>query len=130
MSIEAGLYAALIAADRVAGLVGDRVYPEAIPQEAALPAIAYQRVAGASVDGIGGGTGIANATIQVTITASEYRTAKEIAGVIRGWFPFRGFLGGIVEVYQGRIRSEVDGYGAQVESPTVRLDLWFLYSDP
>ena len=132
MSIEAGLYSALVGDGVVAANVGTRVYPETIPQEAVLPAIAYQVVAGQQKTAVGGGRqpGLSTATVQVTITAEAYSTAKEVEAAIRAWFPFRGFLGGRVEVFSGVIRSVVDGYGAQIESPTVRLDLWFLYSDP
>lgn len=129
-TIEEALYAALAAAPGVAGLVGDRIYPMAIPQEATTPAIAYQRVSGQRPMAHSlGGLGVAMARIQLTITAAEYRNVKAVCTAIRDLFPFRGILGGLVEVYGGRVENEVDGWGSAVEMPTTRIDLWFLYSE-
>jgi hypothetical protein len=128
-TIEEGLYAALTGNARVAGLVGERVYPEVIPQEAALPAMAYQRVSGPRPVGHGGGLGMGEARIQLTITAETYREAKAAAAAVRDLFPFVGELGGLVEVFAGLLENEIDGYGALIEAPTVRLDLWFLYGE-
>ena len=129
-AIEVGVYKALLADPVVVGQVSDRVFAGYVPQTASLPAIAYQTISGQQAGAVGGGLGTSNATIQVAITAGDYTTAKTIAEAIRAWFPFRGFLGGRCEVFQGVIRGEFDGYDQQIESPTVRLDLWFLYSDP
>lgn len=128
-TIEEGLYAALSGYGPVTNLVGSRIYPMVIPQEAALPAIAYQRVSGPRLFGHGGSQGTAAARIQVVVTAEEYRTTKSIVTAIRDLFPFRGTLGGLVEVFLGVIDNEVDGYGPQVEAATVRVDLWFLYAE-
>lgn len=43
MSAETSLYAALSAAPGVAALIGDRVYPDKIPAQVALPAVTYLR---------------------------------------------------------------------------------------
>lgn len=128
-TIEAGLWSALTGSARVAGLVSDRVFPEVIPQDATLPAVAYQRVSGPRGTFHGGATGMAQARIQLTITAETYSAAKEVAAAVRDLFPFRGELGGLVNVHVARLENEVDGYGPQIEAPTVRLDLWFLYSE-
>lgn len=113
----------------MAGQVADRVYPEVIPQDVSLPALAYQRVSGARPMAHGGKLGIAEARIQVTIAAESYRAAKAIAAGVRDLFPMRGILGGLVTVHSGYIENEIDGYGPQIEAATVRLDLWFLYSE-
>ena len=129
MAIEAALYTELTGDERVGALVGDRVYPETIPQEAAFPAIAYQKVSGFPMGSHGGRLNLSEAVIQVTISAEDYKAAKEIANLIKLWFPFRGILGDSVDVYSSRIQVEVDGFGPQIEAPTVRLDLWFLHSE-
>ena len=46
MAIEAGLYAHLVGSAGVTALVATRVYPLLVPQDATLPAIAYQRISG------------------------------------------------------------------------------------
>lgn len=128
-TLEAGLWKALTSAPRVAGLVGDRIFPEVIPQDAQLPAMAYQRVSGPRSTFHGGPTGWAQGRIQLTITAETYAAAKDVAEAVRDLFPFHGELGGLVTVAVARLENEVDGYGPQIEAPTVRLDLWFLYSE-
>lgn len=129
-TIESALWAALTdTAGRVYGLVADRIYPLQIPQEASLPAMAYQRVSGPRIDDHGGGLGQAEARIQLSIVGSDYATAKAVAGAVGDLFPFRGILGGLVTVHEGRIEGEIDGYGPEVEGYTVRLDTWFLYAE-
>lgn len=129
-TIEEGLYSALTEdSGRVYGLVGERVYPLVIPQDSDLPAIAYQRVSGPRSVAHGGSLGAAEARIQLTITAAAYSTAKAIAAAARDLFPFVGILGGLVTVFDSLVENEIDGYGTQIEAPTVRLDLWFLYSE-
>lgn len=129
-TIEEALYSALANWGPVATLAGDRIYPMAIPQTAALPAVAYQRVGGPRLDSHGGDLGAAEATIQITIVAETYSMAKALVTAIRDLFPYRGELGGLVNVWQGTIDNEVDGWGPAIEAPTIRLDLRFLYSEP
>lgn len=44
MSAESQLYAALSGAAGVTALVSTRIYPDAVPQEQALPSMAYARI--------------------------------------------------------------------------------------
>jgi len=128
--LEAGLYAALTkSGGRVAGLVSSRVYPTMIPQEVPLPAIAYQRVSGPRDRYHNGAAGWARARIQLTIMAEKYAEAKTVVAAVRDLFPFRGEFGGLVNVAGAWVENEVDGWGPQIEAPTVRLDLFFIYSE-
>ena len=43
MSAETDLYAVLASSTALAALVGNRVYPDAIPEDQAPPAVVYQR---------------------------------------------------------------------------------------
>jgi hypothetical protein len=45
MSAETELYAALSGAAGITALVGSRIYPDAIPEEVALPALVFSRQA-------------------------------------------------------------------------------------
>lgn len=42
--IETGLYALLTSASAITSLVGNRIYPVALPEDATLPAIAYKLI--------------------------------------------------------------------------------------
>ena len=129
-AIERGLYAAIVGWEYLGELVGDRVFPVVVPEDADLPAVAYQRISGPRLLGQAGSLGVGEARIQVTVIAATYADAKQVAGGIRDLLNgYRGTLGGACEVWSCRVENEVDGYGAQVETATVRLDLWFLYRE-
>ena len=99
MSIEPGLYAHLSAAAGVSALVGTRIYPDRLPEAAALPAITYQRVSTVAQQGIGGLAELASARVQITAWADgpgRYSAAKEIAGaVVQSLAGFRGDWGSV-----------------------------------
>lgn len=54
MSAESALYAALSGASGLTALVGTRIYPDVIPEDADLPAVVYQRAGTAPVITISG----------------------------------------------------------------------------
>ena len=129
-AIERGLFAALSGWPYLAELTGERIYPLVIPNDADLPAVAYQRTSGGRLQGHGGPTGHATARIQVTAQAADYADAKAIAGAVRDLLDgYRGTLGGVCEVFACGVENEVDGYGPAIEAPTVRLDLVFQYRE-
>ena len=110
--------------------MGDRVFPVVAPEDAALPAVAYQRISGPRLLGHAGALGVAEARIQVTVIAATYAVAKQVSGGIRDLLNgYTGTLGGACEVWACRVENEVDGYGGVAETVTVRLDLWFLYRE-
>lgn len=76
MSAETELYAVLAASSGLAALVADRIYPDAIPEDKALPAVVYSRTATDPVLTIHG-TKVAE-TAALSITAwSQTRTESE-----------------------------------------------------
>lgn len=128
--IEKALFAHLTAWPYLSAQTGDRVYPMSIPNDASLPAVAYQRISGRRLVTHGGPAGLAEARIQITIVGADYEEAKELAGLIRAYLEgYRGMMGGICDVYNCTTESEIDGYGEQTEAVTVRLDLFFLYRE-
>ena len=68
--IEEAVYSRLTATGAVTALVGSgsaaRIYPNKIPQEATLPAVAYQRVSTRRVKAHAAPTGLARVRVQVT----------------------------------------------------------------
>ena len=128
--LEKGLYAKLTGWEYLSALTGDRVFPVVIPEDAELPAVAYQRISGPRLLAHDGSTGLAEGRVQVTVVGTSYSEAKEIAGAVRemlaGW---RGLMGGVCEVFGCRVENEVDGWGSQIEANTVRLDLYFHYRE-
>jgi hypothetical protein len=128
--LERALYAHLVGWPALSALTRDRVFPVVIPEDADLPAVAYQRISGPRLLAHDGPTGMAEGRMQVTVLGTSYAEAKEIAGAVRALFDgWRGILGEICEVFSCRIENEVDGWGEQIEANTVRLDLYFHYRE-
>jgi len=132
MTIEEALYAHLVADSGVAAQIGNRLYPLVIPQDAALPAAAYQRISGPRVLAHDGTLGLADARMQFTSHAETYSDAKALARAIRESVDgYRGVMGGAggVMVQGCSVENETDSYGPAGEVRTVRLDVFVLYSE-
>jgi len=129
MEIEAAFYSFITSQAVTSSLVSTRVYPLNIPQEATLPAVAYQRISGGRELTHGGPQqGLLRARLQVTITAVNYDEVKAAAAAIRLLFNgFRGWWGPAqgtgVYVQFCSVEELGDGYGATMERVTTRLDL-------
>ena len=83
MSAETELYAVLAAASGVTALVGNRIYPDDIPEDQAMPAIVFGRAGTEDVDTIGGQRIGEFATLQIAAWAVTRTTAKAVADAIR-----------------------------------------------
>jgi hypothetical protein len=133
-TIEEAIYSHLIADAGVSALVSTRVYPLTIPQDIALPAIAYQRISGPRIAAHDGPTGLARARIQVTCQASTYTAAKGLAMEVRQ--ALDGFRGSVttegdelVEVEASFLANEWDGYETVTGQSTIRVDFMLLYKE-
>ena len=133
--LEEALNSVLIGNAAVGALVGARVYPLVIPEEATLPAVAYQRVSGvrdtahSDAQGFPGELGWAMGRVQLTINAETYSAAKSVARAIRKALNGkRGSMGGLM-VHLARIENEQDGYNQTSKRCTVRLDVVVYYTE-
>ena len=127
MSIETGIVAHLQADGTVSGLVGTRIYPLQIPQEASLPAIAYQRISGRATYTQGGDSGPEWARIQLTCHGATYSAVKALAAAVRA--ALSGATGAMDDVtVQGTfVENDRDGWGGTFELPVVRMDVVVWY---
>ena len=117
MLIEQGLEAFLAAVTAVA------VYPNVIPQDAALPAVAYQRISGPRMHEHAGPAGLANPRFQLTCLAATYAAAKGLATACRlALDDYRGMMG-TVTVTACQCENEADGYSEVTRRHNVRLDV-------
>lgn len=110
-----------------------RVYPFVIPQDATLPAIAYQRVSGPRSLAHDGNLYFAEGRFQFTCTATTYAAAKALVNQVRALFHgFKGLMGGASGVTVGYCAAdnEIDGYNQAGEKFTVRLDVIIHYQEP
>ena len=123
MSIESGLYAHLTSDPDVSALVGDRIYPLLVPQDATLPAIAYQRISTGRDETHTGPSGLSQARIQLTCIADSYDAAKAVADAVRSSLDgFSGTMGGI-NVGACFVTNDRDDWAASLDMPVVRLDV-------
>ena len=129
MTLEEGLYAHLVADSGVAALVSTRVYPLLVPQDATLPAIAYQRISGPRDHSHTGTTGLALARIQLTLIASSYANAKALGTAVRtAMAGLRGSMGAVV-VNACLFDNERDDWATVFEKPVVRHDYLIWYQE-
>ena len=84
VSAEEILYYLLANEEDVTDLTGLRIYPNLLPQGCTMPAITYQQISGGRDYVMGGVTGVAEPTYQVTCWAATYAGARELAQEVRG----------------------------------------------
>lgn len=129
MSIEAGLYAYLTADAGVSAVIGNRLYPLAIPQGATLPAAAYQRISYRNLLAHDGVTNYATVRVQITCTADTYDSAKSASEAIRQACDGYSGVMGAYTVHECEIVTMLDGYNQDTDRHTVRLDVMIHFAE-
>lgn len=95
-TIEEALRAILIGNAGVSALVAGRVYPVVMPQGAALPAVAYQRISANRQHNLAGPGGLTRVRFQLTNIASTYSSMKALANAVRVAVDgYRGTVSGV-----------------------------------
>lgn len=83
MSAEQDLYTVLSGNAGVMALVSTRIYPDIVPEDAALPAIAYQRAQTEFVTTIHGGTSLGQTVVlEVSCVATTRAGALALANAV------------------------------------------------
>lgn len=80
---EEGLYSRLSTYAGLIALTSTRIYPLAIPQDVALPAVTYQRISGVRDYAMGVQSVVVRARFQVTSWDDSYSGVKAVAEQIR-----------------------------------------------
>ena len=92
MSAETAAYSTLSGSAPVTALVGTRIYPDIVPQEHPLPAIALARIDTEYVTTIHGGEALASfVTLEVHCLASSRAAAEQLADTVELAIPAGGF---------------------------------------
>lgn len=122
-TIEEAVVARMQGYAGLAALIGPRVFPLRVPQDAAMPAIAYQKISSPKTASHGGGSHLAQSRIQITIEADTYREVKSTADQVRAcWDGFRGTVSG-VRIDGALVQDDRDGWSDQHSAPVVRVDV-------
>lgn len=82
MSAETDIYAAMAASPELAGLVAARIYPDSIPEECALPAIAFVRAGGEKFYGLDNALHAERVRMRVVCWAETRTAANEVGDAV------------------------------------------------
>lgn len=129
MIIEEAIAAYLVANSGVNALLGNRIYPNNIPQDCKLPAAAYQVITTTDDDTHDGPSGWTEINLQITVDADTYGQAKLASRAINAALNgTSGTLSGIPVHYISR-QNAYDGYGEGSQVTTIRQDYSVKYSE-
>jgi hypothetical protein len=108
MSAEKVINTLLKADATVTGFVADRIYPEQLPQNCALPAIVIEAVSSTDAPVLDARAGdLVKARIQVTVLAADYATKKQIMRAV--WQALRYQRGTVDGVSVTSITRSLEG---------------------
>ena len=126
MYIDAALYYHLVNDSDVTALIGTRAYPNVIPQDVDLPALAYQVISRPGGMAHDGATGIAWPRFQITAQADTYTEVVDLINKVRialdGYTGTMGGAGGVT-IEDCFVKNVFDGYEFATERETRRLDV-------
>ena len=127
--LEEAVYSRLSGNVAIAAIVSTRIYPQKIPQEATLPAIAYARISAMRVKAHAAPTGLARARVQVDCVARSYSEVKALAAAVRKSLDgVMGTVGGLA--LQGSwLETDADEYGDAEGLHSVRQDFMIWYTE-
>lgn len=92
--IGRGIRTYLAAQTPVSDLVGTRIYPDALPQDAILPAIVYTVIGDTSEHHLTAAAGLGFALVQIDCFASTRLSATAVSEAVRGEMDgYRGAMG-------------------------------------
>lgn len=132
--LEQALAAFLKVNTQVTDIVGQRIFPIAAPQTAALPHLTYAMISGGGVHHLGGYSGISMARIRIKAQSRRLRDCTRLREVVRQLDGFMGLFGP-VRVLFCRFEDVEDAYqeppeGSDVGTYERKFDLRFRYREP
>jgi hypothetical protein len=133
-TIEEAVTNRMLATNAITTLIGSgsaaRLYPLVVPQTAALPAIAYQKISSPKEQAHTGSSHLARSRIQFTCEAGDYATVKRLAIAVKQcWDSFAGIVSlsttDSLNIQGCAVDNDVDSASEQgaAVSPVVRLDV-------
>lgn len=127
--LEVELRSFLIASPTIAGKVGQRIYPQTLPQNPVYPAIVYDSVSKPRLREIRGPNGRALPRIRYSCWAATLIGAKELADDVRRRLDgYRGPLGPW-RIGSCQIEAETDLYDETVQKHRTLLDFRVSYAE-
>ncbi len=97
MTVEAALYSLLKNNAGVAAKVGDRIYPNILPQNIQYPCLSFRNVSTQSDQTMSGISGFAQGRFQIDVWSNNHLEACQIREVVRlALQAYRGTVDGVV----------------------------------
>src|SRR5512139_2220419 len=104
----------LLGVTAVTDLIGARLYPSVIPQDVAMPAVAYQLIDSQHVSSRSGISHLARSLYQFTCEAETYAGADALADAVRGcWHDYRNATLLNTRIDGALVINELDEYSEQ-----------------
>jgi hypothetical protein len=99
----------------IAELLGERLYPNVLPDRVDLPAATYQRVGTDRERNLAGTSGLCRAVIELAIAAKTPEAGEQVADAVRQAIDgFQGDLGGVY-AWEVSVEGQETGYDASLD---------------
>lgn len=122
MAVEYAVRARLKAVTAITNIVGNRIYPNLLPQDVTLEAITYRKVSAPHVHAFGSDAGLSNPRFQIDAWADVYTEVITLAAAIQaGLSRFRGTIAGEV-IQDVMLLNELDIYEQDRRIHRVMMD--------
>lgn len=124
MSAPADLRTYLLAQSGVSTLIGTRMYPDALPEGATLPAVVYYRISGTHVESLGGIKAAGTCRVQLDAYAATRLAADAVGDALVA--ALRSLSVGQQSIGAGTIVCDVEIQGPRHDRqpPTDGSDEW------
>lgn len=97
MAVERAIFTIMSGDATVGGLAGDRIYPNYVPQDTAMPAVTYQQISGPRDNTLDGPSGLVNSRFQLNSWAATYAECDELTEAVRkAMSGFSGTVGSLI----------------------------------
>ena len=125
--LEAAIYSILSTDLDIIALVGTRIYPLVLPQDATLPAITYARVSTERESAFVTDPGLSTARIQVDIWGISALSVMAVSEEVRSALHrYRGTIAS-VQIDESHIDNEILMYEPETEIYHIVLDFMILH---
>ena len=109
----------------LSALVGNKVFPLAIPDGNYLPCVTFQRIGGMPANTLSGHSGLEEIDLQIDVYAKNYGEAKAVAKAVRAAMPPSG------DVFGAHLIEDQDLYedGTNYFRVSMEFKVWFLETE-